>query len=54
VVTVKRGDTYDEKTVQRDTEKLWNTGRFSDISVKKDVGDHGGVVVRFIVTERSN
>lgn len=54
LVTIKPGDTYDEKAVQRDTKKLWNTGRFSDITVKKDAGDHGGVVVRFTVTERSN
>jgi outer membrane protein assembly factor BamA len=54
LVTIKPGDTYDEKALQSDTQKLWNTGRFSDITVKKDVGDHGGVVIRFTVTERSN
>ena len=53
-MTIKPGDTYDEKAVQNDTKKLWNTARFSDITVTKDTGDHGGVVVRFTVTERSN
>ena len=54
LVTIKAGDTYDEKAVQSDMKKLWNTGRFSDITVKKDTGDHGGMVVRFTVVERSN
>jgi outer membrane protein assembly factor BamA len=54
LVTIKPGDTYDEKAVRRDFDNLWNTGRFSDITVKKDTGDRGGVVIIFIVTERSN
>lgn len=54
LVTIKPGDAYDEKAVQSDTKRLWNTGRFSDITMKKDAGEHGGVVVRFTVTERSN
>ena len=53
-MTIKPGDTYDDKAVQRDVDKLWNTGRFTDVSVKRDTGDHGGVVVRFTVTERAN
>jgi outer membrane protein assembly factor BamA len=54
LVTTKPGDTYDANAVQRDFDRLWNTGRFSDVSVKKDAGDHGGVVVRFTVIERAN
>jgi outer membrane protein insertion porin family len=54
LVTTKPGDTYDAKAVQRDFNRLWNTGRFSDVSVKKDTGDHGGIVVRFTVTELPN
>lgn len=54
LVTAKAGDTYDEKAVRQDFDRLWNTGRFSDITVKKDTGDHGGVVVRFTVIERAN
>ena len=54
LVTIKPGDTYDEKAIQRDTKKLWDTGCFSEVDVKKDAGDHGGVVLRFTVTERSN
>ena len=54
LVTIKSGDTDDEKAVQNDIKKLWNTGRFSDITVKKDTGEDSGVVVRFTVTEPSN
>ena len=54
LVTTKAGDTFDAKVIQRDFDRLWNTGRFSDITVTKDPGDHGGVVVRFTVIERSN
>ena len=54
LVATKPGDTYDEKAVRQDFDRLWNTGRFSDITVKEDTGDHGGVVVRFTVIERAN
>jgi outer membrane protein insertion porin family len=54
LVTIKPGDTYHDKAGQRDVDKLGNTGRFTDVSVKRDTGDHGGVVVRSTVTERAN
>ena len=54
LLTIKAGDTYDEKAVKHDFDKLWNTGRFDDIKVTHDEGEHGGVVVRFTVTERAN
>lgn len=53
-MTIEPGDTYDDKAVKHDVDKLWNTGRFTDISAKKDAGDQGGVVVRFTMTERVN
>lgn len=54
LVTTKAGETYDEKTVQHDVDKLWNSGRFSDVKVTKETGNRGGIVVRFTVTERPN
>lgn len=48
----KVGDVYDEAVLRRDLATLWNTNRFTDIQVKKETGARGGVVVRFVVTER--
>ena len=48
----KAGDVYSEQAVRRDFMALWNTGRFDDIQVEKETGARGGVVVRFVVTER--
>jgi outer membrane protein insertion porin family len=48
----KVGDVYDEATVRRDFTTLWNTGRFDDIQAGKETGERGGVVVRFVVSER--
>jgi len=52
VVHSKAGDVYDEKALHRDFKALWDTGRFDDIQVTKETGERGGVVERFIVTER--
>jgi len=49
----KVGDVYDEATVRRDFTTLWNTGRFDDIQLAKESGERGGVIVRFVVTERT-
>jgi beta-lactamase regulating signal transducer with metallopeptidase domain len=53
LLTIRPGDSYDAKAVERDAVKLRNTGRFSDVTVKTDTGDHGDVVVRFTVAERT-
>jgi len=53
VVVSKAGDVYDEEAVRRDFNALWDTGRFSEIQVKKETGKRGGVVLRFVVTERA-
>jgi outer membrane protein insertion porin family len=52
IVRSKAGDVYDEAVVRNDFTALWNTGRFDDIQVKTETGERGGVVVRFVVTER--
>ncbi len=52
LVTMKKGDVYDEQQVHRDFIALWNTGRFDDIRVEKETAPDGGVIVRFLVTER--
>ena len=48
----KVGDVYNEDTLRRDFMALWNTNRFDDIRLENEMGDRGGVVVTFIVTER--
>ena len=52
LVYVKKGDVYDEESIHRDFITLWNTGRFDDLKVEKDRGPGGGIIVRFVVTER--
>jgi outer membrane protein insertion porin family len=52
IIVSKAGDVYDEAAVRRDFTALWNTGRFDDIQVRTETGERGGVVVRFMVTER--
>ena len=48
----KVGDVYNEDTLRRDFMALWNTQRFDDIKLETEKGERGGVVVRFVVTER--
>jgi outer membrane protein insertion porin family len=48
----KSGDPYNEDSLRRDFMALWNTNRFDDIRLETERGDKGGVVVRFVVTER--
>ena len=51
MILTKRGDKIDEDTLQRDFMSLWNTGRFDDISLEREVG-RTGWVLRFVVVER--
>jgi hypothetical protein len=46
------GDIYDQEALRRDFTALWKTGRFSDVEMETDPASHGGLIVRFIVTER--
>jgi outer membrane protein insertion porin family len=48
----KNGDVYNEDTLRRDFMALWNTNRFDDIRLETEKGERGGVVIRFVVTER--
>ncbi|HEX4276394.1 MAG TPA: outer membrane protein assembly factor BamA [Bryobacteraceae bacterium] len=48
----KVGDVYNEETLRRDFMALWNTNRFDDIKLETEKGERGGIVVRFVVTER--
>ncbi len=52
LVYVKKGDVYSEESIHRDFITLWNTGRFDDLKVEKERGPGGGVIIRFLVTER--
>jgi outer membrane protein insertion porin family len=51
LVFTKKGDKYDEEGLRRDFMALWNTGRFDDLRLETEPGT-GGIVVRFVVTER--
>jgi len=48
----KAGDIFNEASMRRDLTALWKTNRFEDVQVKTETGARGGIVVRFIVTER--
>ena len=48
----RKGDVYNEETVRRDFMALWNTNRFDDIRLETEKGDQGGLIVRFVLTER--
>ena len=48
----KNGDVYNEDTLRRDFMALWNTNRFDDIRLETEKGERGGVIIRFVVTER--
>jgi outer membrane protein assembly factor BamA len=47
----KAGDVYSEEALRRDFTALWKTGFFTDIQLKTEPGAHGGVIVRFDMTE---
>jgi hypothetical protein len=51
-VISKPGDVYDEEALRRDFSALWKTNRFSDVQLKTEPGARGGVIVRFVLTER--
>ncbi|MGA3237173.1 MAG: POTRA domain-containing protein [Bryobacteraceae bacterium] len=51
-VLSKPGDVYDEEALRRDFSALWKTNRFSDVQLKTEPGARGGVIVRFVLTER--
>ncbi len=52
LIYTKKGDTFDEESIHRDFIALWNTGRFDDLRVETETGPAGGIILRFVVTER--
>lgn len=52
LITTKKGDVFDEEAIHRDFMSLWNTGRFDDLRVETEKGPAGGILLRFVVTER--
>jgi outer membrane protein insertion porin family len=48
----RKGDVYNEDTMRRDFMALWNTNRFDDIRLETERGEQGGLIVRFVLTER--
>jgi outer membrane protein insertion porin family len=48
----RKGDIYNEDTLHRDFMALWNYNRFDDISLETEKGDQGGIIVRWILTEK--
>jgi outer membrane protein insertion porin family len=52
MIFTRKGDIYSEETMRRDFMALWNTNRFDDIRLETEKGDLGGMIVRFVLTER--
>jgi len=52
LIFTKKGDLYNEEALRRDFIALWNSGRFDDITLESEPDGKGGVIVRFVVTER--
>jgi outer membrane protein insertion porin family len=48
----RKGDVFNEDTLRRDFMALWNTNRFDDIRLETERGEDGGLIVRFVLTER--
>ncbi len=51
LIFTRVGDTFNEETLRRDFQALWNTGRFDDIKLESEPSDKG-MIIRFVVTER--
>lgn len=51
LIVTKKGDKYDQETLNRDFMALWNTGRFDDLRMEREPGTSGWIV-RFMLTER--
>jgi outer membrane protein insertion porin family len=51
MITTRKGDVYNEETLRRDFQTLWNTQRFDDIRLETEPGATG-IIVTFVVTER--
>lgn len=49
---LEAGDAYDEKVLQREFWKVWDSGLFDDIRIEQAEGPKGGHVVIFVVREK--
>jgi outer membrane protein insertion porin family len=52
LIYTRVGDVYDPDSIHRDFMALWNSGRFDDLRVETERGPKGGIILRFVVTER--
>ena len=52
MIMSKVGDIYAEEAIRRDFMLLWNSGRFEDIRVETEPDPTGGIILRFVLTER--
>lgn len=52
IIYSKVGDVYNEATLERDFQALYNSNRFDDITLESERGERGGVVITFVVVER--
>jgi outer membrane protein insertion porin family len=52
LISTKKGDIYNEEDLHRDFMSLWNSGRFDDIRMENEPAPNGGLIVRFVLTER--
>jgi outer membrane protein insertion porin family len=51
LIFTKKGDRYDENALHRDFVALWNSGRFDDIRIERELGKDGWIIT-FVVVER--
>jgi outer membrane protein insertion porin family len=51
LIFTKKGDKYNQESLDRDFMALWNTNRFDDITEEREPGKTGWIV-RFVVVER--
>jgi beta-lactamase regulating signal transducer with metallopeptidase domain len=51
-ISSKAGDILDGELLHRDFLALWKTGRFSDIRMKTEKGNRGGIIVLFTMAEK--
>jgi outer membrane protein assembly factor BamA len=52
VILSRVGDAYNEDAVRRDVVIVRNANSFEDVRVSTEEGKKGGVILRFVVTER--
>jgi len=52
LIGMKKGDILNEDDLHRDFMALWNSGHFDDIHVETEPAPGGGVILRYIITER--